>query len=1141
VSKPAVPPLLPDRYLPWPAPERALLGRGGASEVWRAQDRELGILVALKVLRAEGARLAGRLEREAMLAASVVHPNVIALHDMGRTPEGLPYLAFALASDGSMLDHSGQPLSWPELKEQTIGLLDALGAMHARDLLHLDVKLSNLLLHRTGPRRRVLWLADLGVARARFSQEDDDGLVLGTIGYMAPERLTGQVPLWGPATDLFSVGAVLYRLVSGELPYPARDPVEALASRQRPPTQVPRRPGMVVPPGLDEIILNLLHPDRRSRYDLAADVARALGALRDPPAAELLTGGTSSLPPRMALLAQVGEDSLIEWPPPPAGPSRSTMVHPTRGGGGIDWHKPTPLRPPRERPRPYLARRVPQEPRLIAHREIPVIGREDELDQLWRAARHVLRRRTPVIVHLHGARGMGRTRLVDEVTRVWERMGIAVGARLDYSGRTENSQGLEGALRQLLPPLPDARSTRNDIARTLSRLRDSTPASCRYDAGALADWMSPRSSTEPADRSVVRSFLIEHLTAHAWRGFSWLWLEDVHLAGDADDAWPIIENLVAADLPVLVLCSTAEDPRHRLGMRPVRRMLARHVSRTLKLPLGPLSPVDAQRLAQAHLPMEPALAASISATTAGHPRFLHELIIELVQQRWLQPVKGANRDEVVWTLSEGAPPLPADAEAFARQRLASAIAEDPGVGHALRVVRLAGSGTPDRVLDRVLGETLNHLLLRGLVREEREGLVIESPELKAAIDAQAGQDDQARNIHETLAAAWQEEEEDGPSAQARAGLHLCLAGRAVEGLPMLRMALRSLAGTMRPGALDRLAGRIMAFATEVEGTGSPTWTDAAMARSEALWALGLLSEALALDELIAEQVGDPSQAVQAACLHAGHLGPTTPGRNGLERLDEVRELLDRVPSPVRASYHAARASLHTRRQDHSSAEAEIELALGFAPRPVVHARVLLLRAELLADEAPAAAITTARQVQAIARQSGLLQAEVEAWDLLGRLAVREGKVEEAVAELEAGIVRLRRVGERIAAGQLLATLGRLLRESGDLDAARRAYLEALSLESTGQEPFARIARAGLALLAGLGRDAAALRLLVDSTRQTLEPGEAAFWSLLRQLSELLNGGQRRPVDPRLAQTAAQSSPDGRLAAELLHRELHSSG
>jgi tetratricopeptide (TPR) repeat protein len=988
----------------------------------------------------------------------------------------------------------------------------------------------------------VLWLADLGVARARFSQEDDDGLVLGTIGYMAPERLTGQVPLWCAATDLFSVGAVLYRLVSGELPYPARDPVEALASRQRPPSHVPRRPGMVVPAGLDEIILNLLQPDRRSRYDLAADVARALSALRDPPNAELLTGGTSSMPPRMALLAQVGEDSLIEWPPPPAGQGRPSLASPARsGGGGIDWHKPAPLRPPRERPRPYLARRVPQEPRLIAHREIPVIGREEELDQLWRAARHVLRRRTPAIVHLHAARGLGRTRLVDEMTRTWERMGIAQGARLDYSGRAEQSQGLEGALRQLLPPLPDARSTRNDIARTLSRLRDSTPASCRYDAGALADWMSPRSSTEPADRSVVRSFLIEHLTAHAWRGFSWLWLEDLHLAGDADDAWPIIENLVAAELPVLILCSSADDPRHRLGMRPLRRMLARHASRTLKLQLGPLSLSDAQRLAQAHLPMDPPLAAAIAATTAGHPRFLHELIIELVQQGWLRPGRGSQQVELQWGLSDEAPPLPADARAFARQRLESAIAADPEIGHALRVVRLAGSGTPDRVLARVLGESLNRLLLRGLIREEREGLVIESPELKEAIDERDGTDERSRAIHEALAAAWQEEEEGGPVGQARAGLHLCLAGRATEGLPMLRQALRSLAGTMRPGALDRLAGRIMAFATEVEGAGSSTWTEAAMARSEALWTLGLLPEALSLDAQIAEQVADPSQAVQAACLHAGHLGPTTPGRNGLDRLDEVAALLDRVPSPVRAGYHAARASLHTRRQDRPGAEAEIDLALSFAPRPVVHARILLLRAELRADEAPAEAMATARQVQAIARQSGLLQAEVEAWDLLGRLAVREGQVEEAVAELEAGIVRLRRVGERIAAGQLLATLGRLLRESGDLDGARRAYLDALSLESTGQEPFARFARSGLALLAGMARDASALRLLVDANRQTLEPGEAAFWSMLRQLAEILDGGPRRPLDPRLAQAAAGASPDGRLAADLLQRELHPSG
>jgi len=227
-------------------------------------DRVLGILVALKVLRSDGARLAGKLEREAVISASVVHPNVIALHDMGRTPQGRPYLAFALASEGSMLDHATQILTWAELRRQTIGLLDALGALHARGLLHLDVKLSNLLLHRISPRRRVLWLADLGVARARFSDDEDEGMVLGTVGYMAPERLTGRRQHWGPPTDLFSVGAVLYRLLTGELPYPAKDPVKALAARQHPPGGVPTREGMVVPSGLEDIVLALLHPDRRS-------------------------------------------------------------------------------------------------------------------------------------------------------------------------------------------------------------------------------------------------------------------------------------------------------------------------------------------------------------------------------------------------------------------------------------------------------------------------------------------------------------------------------------------------------------------------------------------------------------------------------------------------------------------------------------------------------------------------------------------------------------------------------------------------------------------------------------------------------------------------------------------------------------
>ena len=109
-------PQLPSRYRLWPSPERALLGTGGASAVWRVKDEALGLQVALKVLKSEGRRFHARLEREAVLSSRVVHPNVISLHDVGRTPDGKSYLAFALASDGSMLDMASSPPPWPELK-----------------------------------------------------------------------------------------------------------------------------------------------------------------------------------------------------------------------------------------------------------------------------------------------------------------------------------------------------------------------------------------------------------------------------------------------------------------------------------------------------------------------------------------------------------------------------------------------------------------------------------------------------------------------------------------------------------------------------------------------------------------------------------------------------------------------------------------------------------------------------------------------------------------------------------------------------------------------------------------------------------------------------------------------------------------
>ncbi len=1131
------PPVLPPRYEPWPETARALLGRGGASEVWRVRDTTLGLLVAIKVLRSEGARLAGRLEREAIVSASVVHPNVIALHDMGRTPDGKPYLAFALASEGSLLDHAGRPPRWPLLKDLTIGLLDALGALHARNILHLDVKLSNLLVHRIGPRERVLWLADLGVARARWSEDEDEGMVLGTVGYMAPERLTGQHMLWGPPTDLFSVGAVLYRLLTGELPYPAKDPVEALAARQRPPGQVPVREGMVVPAGLEDIVLAMLQPDRRSRYDLAADVARAIEALPSISSGPTLGGPGLAQPPRLALLAEQGEDSLVNWPPADQTQPRRQARLKRQRSLGITWNKPDPLRPPRRRPRPYIPRRVPQAPHLVVHREIPVVGRERELDHLWRAARAVLRHRLPVMVTLLGKRGTGRTRIVDELTRTMERAGIATGVRLDFAGRSGPDHGLDGALRRLLPPLAERRSYRNDIARTLSRLRELPPAACRQDAAALADVIAPTDEGALPDRAVARSFVVEHLAAHAWRGLTWLWLDDVHLAGDSDAAWALVEMLFAQKAPTLILCGALDSQKHLRALRPLRRIEARHPRRCRRISLGPLSDADAHRLVRAYLPMEPALAKELVACAHGHPQYLHDLIAHQVRLGALVP---GSADELsgnpIWHRTPDAPPLPRSRTEFARQRLTAALDGEQDLLYALLVVRLAGTGAPERVVSRVAGGDLDRLVAKGLVRVEGGGLHVVSEHLKQAIDGLPRDEHLDHTAHENLAAAWLEEHDD-PLAEARSGLHLALAGRHADALPRLRTALQRLSGSLRPLPLSRVALRTMTLAREAGEPGRDAWVDAALLRAEALWALGLAEDALALDQELEAEDLSPVQAVAAACLHAAHLGGSGDVDAGLARLEQAHIHLPGVPTDSLALLLLTRAGLHHQEGEDIDAGADLAEVMALDPPTPLRTRALLLRARTLVGRDDTGARRAADEALSLARRSGRLDHEVGAWQILARIAAIEGKETDTADALEAAIVRLRRVGERAASGQLLAILGPLRRDVGDLRAAETAWVEALALEATGREPFARAARLGLAVNAALDADERRIRKLATGAGRVQSPAEERAWRLLDLLVRQLQGKPLAAPPSDLWGTALADGTDAQVLVELLVEAL----
>ncbi|MDP6933760.1 MAG: serine/threonine-protein kinase, partial [Myxococcota bacterium] len=808
-------PELPERYRLWPDRARALLGRGGAGEVWRAQDQDLGVLVALKILRAKGAKLRTRLEREAALAARVVHPNVVSVHDMGRTRDDLPYLAFALASHGSMLELAANPPPWTELRPLLVQLLDALAALHARGVLHLDVKLSNLLLHRTGPQQVQLWLADLGVARALYGDEDDDQGVVGTVGYMAAERLVGKHHLWTPATDLFSVGAVAYRILCGKLPFSARNATEALAARQSPPIELPVRPGYAVPRGLEQVILPLLNPNRLARFDLAADVARALLALEDVPS---LTPG-----PSLQVILDTPTDVLTN----PVGFRPGPNVN-----GVPEWNRPRPTPPPSQVPQLHQPRRVPLAPTLLVHREIPMVGRNEALDQAWALSRKVIHDHQPLILHIRGARGAGRTRFVQELIRSLEQGGLGEGLLLEYAVREGPSLGLRGAWHRIAPPHDNPESQVRELAYLLARDQSATIASALPDAQVLARWISPMGGDLPAN-AVAQSMLVDHLAHRSWRGLSWLWFEDAHLASYDDDAWPILEMILDRRSPILVLVTTRDD-------QPTDRLIDlsnRHPDSVHELDLGPLDIDACTRLVRALLPLESDLAGRLAQHAHGSPRYLRELVLQWVRQGQLVRQHMGSGSDPVWTLAEGTPPPPKNRHEFAQQRLDHALEDDPSMLEPLLTVALAGRGTPERVVARVVGEKLNALILDGLVTLERGMPVLTPPELPETIRGWPREEGLEPWIHEHLAAAWALEGDD-PAVLARVGAHRAAADLPERALDPLDRALRALRRSLPVPEVVRLALLTMDVTERTVGKESSAWAHAAMALADATWFMG---------------------------------------------------------------------------------------------------------------------------------------------------------------------------------------------------------------------------------------------------------------------------------------------------------------
>ena len=267
------------------------LGSGGFGEVFLARDGVLGREVALKVLGRRCADDGGGIERfrkEARSVASLSHPNVVAVHDFGQDPEdGAPYIVMEYVPGVTLADvlEGEGALAPGAAVAVALGVASGLEAAHRRGVVHRDVKPANVLLAGasttgTGAPSAVK-VADFGVARVvdedTLTEEND---VVGTAHYLSPEQATGRPA--GPASDLYSLGVVLYEMLAGRRPFEAEGAESPLAVAMRHVTEEPDPPSASnpeVPPALDALVMRLLAKDPERRPASAAVLAEELGRM----------------------------------------------------------------------------------------------------------------------------------------------------------------------------------------------------------------------------------------------------------------------------------------------------------------------------------------------------------------------------------------------------------------------------------------------------------------------------------------------------------------------------------------------------------------------------------------------------------------------------------------------------------------------------------------------------------------------------------------------------------------------------------------------------------------------------------------------------------------------------------------------
>jgi tetratricopeptide (TPR) repeat protein len=556
---------------------RHLLGEGSMGTVWLAYSGQARGHCAVKVLHLRDDRKGSAersFNREVRAMARLRHPAVIEILDYGRTPQGSPFVAMEYVPGVSLSQYMLGGWTWPRLYTLLDALLAGLAHAHARDLVHRDLKPGNVLVipHQASGGIK---LVDFGIALAVNEAQTASRRIEGTPAYIAPEAASGEVAAIGPWTDLYSLGVMLFELVTGELPFHGR---HLLAHHQRTPLPPVRiRADVSAPAGLVPIIERLLAKVPLHRYRTVAEVREALWALGPAPEFPVALGE----PPEQFTLDE--EDT------------RSTMgeddVAPAVGPSG---------------------------PGLFFLREPALAGRTAQQAVIREAAEAALMGDGPRVVLIEGDAGLGKSSLAAWAREWLEEGGLMRTLIVRSEPHTRTGGGLRQAILRYVG-LPTA--SRTDAEQALDLVFPEADAR----QNALDVLFSIQDASDQASEAHIAraARLVRDLAGEQPFLF---WADDAQWSPEGK-VLRLVHRLArgGADAARRLLIIVTLRPSSRTTVRAARKALMA-LPRVDHLELGPVGPLELAPALDALAPLPDGVATAACLQAAGNPLIALEAV-----------------------------------------------------------------------------------------------------------------------------------------------------------------------------------------------------------------------------------------------------------------------------------------------------------------------------------------------------------------------------------------------------------------------------------------------------------------------------------------------------------------------------------